>query len=50
MCGEQVDNLVSGHLTSDGCTTVLGMEEGGVDGRGDSVILDRVTGDLGGEL
>ena len=46
MCGEYVDNLV----TSDGCTTVLEMGVGGVDGRGDSVILDRVTGELGGEL
>ena len=50
MCGEQVDNLVSGHLTSDGCTTGLGMGEGGVDGRGDIVILHRVTGELVGNL
>ena len=50
VCGEHVDNLVSGHLTSDGCTTILGIGVGWVDGRGDSVILDRVTGELGGEL
>ena len=47
---EQVDNLVSGHMGSDGSTAVLGMGEGGVDLRGDSVILHSVTGELGGVL
>ena len=50
VCGEQVDYLVSGHLTSDGWTTVLGMGKGGVDWRGDSVILHSGTGELGGVL